>query len=282
MIQVQVARAVWLGGLVAVLMGAVSRVHCAAPLVRFGSGATPQDISGAVDQFRNDLGGVNNGIGGSFSSGYREITWDTVPAGSSALNNLPPDFFNSTQPVGTAFGTPGTALQVSAPVGSGVPVRFANIDGTYSTIFQTFSAAQLFTPLDSTFTSVDFFIPGTSQSAFVSGFGAVFTDVDSSTSTLISFFDVDNNELFSAFAPASPEGGLSFLGVSFGSADVAHVRVTSGNTALGPGVTDGAGRDLVVMDNFIFGEPTVVSEPSTLVLSALAGVLLALRRRLHR
>jgi hypothetical protein len=278
MMSVQVAGQLRWGWLIIVLTGGVD-VHGAAPIVRFGSGATPQDISGAFDQFRSDLGGVNNGFGGTFSSGYREITWDTVPGGSSTPNNLASDFFNSTQPVGAVLGTPGTALQVSAPAASGLPVRFANIDGTYSAIFQTFSSGQLFTPLDSTLATVDFFVPGTTQSAFVSGFGVVFTDVDLPTSTSISFFDSDNNELFSTFAPVSPDGGLSFIGVSFGTADIAHVRVTSGDTALGPGITDGAGRDLVVMDNFIFGEPTVVPEPSAWTLLGIAGVLQVLRRR---
>jgi hypothetical protein len=40
---------------------------------------------------------------------------------------------------------------------------------------------------------------------------------------------------------------------------VARVRITSGNTAIDPGVTDnvsaGGNRDLVVMDDFIYGEP---------------------------
>jgi hypothetical protein len=35
---------------------------------------------------------------------------------------------------------------------------------------------------------------------------------------------------------------------------VARVRITSGNTALGP--NESANRDLVVMDDFIFGTPT--------------------------
>jgi hypothetical protein len=252
----------------------------AAPVVRFGSGAMPTDINTAVSQFRSDLGGTNNGVGGSFLDGYREITWDTVPSNSAAPNNLQADFYNTSQPVGAVFSTPGTGFQVSAMAGGGVPVRFGNIDGTYSGIFQTFSSEQLFTSLDSTISDVSFFIPGLSQFALVSGFGAVFSDVDSATSTTLQFFDVDNNELFSAFAPVSPPGGLSFLGVSFGEAQVARVRITSGDTALGPGITDGGSRDLVVMDNFILGEPAAVPEPSTWALVGLGGFLVFLRR--HR
>jgi hypothetical protein len=44
------------------------------------------------------------------------------------------------------------------------------------------------------------------------------------------------------------------LGVRFLEDRVAKVRITSGNTKLGP--NERRGRDLVVMDDFIFGEPT--------------------------
>ncbi len=46
----------------------------------------------------------------------------------------------------------------------------------------------------------------------------------------------------------------SFLGVSFATARVSRVRIVSGNQVLAPGnITE----DLVVMDDFIFGEPIV-------------------------
>src|SRR5439155_23328060 len=50
---------------------------------------------------------------------------------------------------------------------------------------------------------------------------------------------------------------FSFLGVSFPTAVVSRVRITSGNTAPGAGATDqnGDSRDVVVMDDFIYGEP---------------------------
>jgi hypothetical protein len=51
---------------------------------------------------------------------------------------------------------------------------------------------------------------------------------------------------------------LSFLGVKFGSAIVSRVRITLGTGALGAGINDvsnGGQRDLVVMDDFIYGEP---------------------------
>jgi hypothetical protein len=49
------------------------------PEVFEASGATPADIQTAVDAFRNFLG-TNNGVGGTFPTGRREINWDGVPA----------------------------------------------------------------------------------------------------------------------------------------------------------------------------------------------------------
>jgi len=54
--------------------------------------------------------------------------------------------------------------------------------------------------------------------------------------------------------PASPgDGSLSFFGIVFKDARIARVRITSGNVA--PGPDDGGKRDVVVMDDFIYGEP---------------------------
>ena len=75
---------------------------------------------------------------------------------------------------------------------------------------------------------------------------------------------------------------FSFLGVSFADPVVGRVRITSGNAALGAGLLDqnGATRDLVVMDDFIYGEP--VPEPATVALLAMGAVVLADRLRQRR
>jgi hypothetical protein len=76
------------------------------------------------------------------------------------------------------------------------------------------------------------------------------------------------------FAPAVPgtNQSLSFLGIDFGSDIVSRVLITNGNAALGP--NEGVGVDLVVMDDFVYGEPvSAVPEASTLML--LAGGLLS-------
>src|SRR5215213_2299597 len=75
----------------------------AAPVVRQGSGANTAALQSIVDQFRTDLGGANNGIGGSFLTGRREINWDGVPDQFSEPNNFPVDFFNVNSPRGVIF-----------------------------------------------------------------------------------------------------------------------------------------------------------------------------------
>ncbi|HEY0591594.1 MAG TPA: IPTL-CTERM sorting domain-containing protein, partial [Thermoanaerobaculia bacterium] len=70
--------------------------------------------------------------------------------------------------------------------------------------------------------------------------------------------------------------GLSFLGVLFNAGErIGRVRITSGNTALGP--TDNNGSvDVVVMDDFIYGEPASLAActltcPANIVATADAG-----------
>ena len=98
----------------------------AAPVVRQGSGANTAALQAIVDQFRTDLGGANNGVGGSFRTGRREINWDGVPDNFSEPNDLPIDFFNVNSPRGVIFNAiedeTGAALNkfaVSATAASG-------------------------------------------------------------------------------------------------------------------------------------------------------------------
>ena len=228
------------------------------PIVRQAAGPSPASIAPVVDQFRADVGGTNNGVGGTFPSGRREINWDGVPDSFSAPNNLPANFFNANSPRGVVFSTPGSGFQVSAKSGNPTvtALRFGNINPTYPFDFQTFSPERLFTALDSNVTDVRFFVPGTSTQAFTNGFGVVFTDVDSPASTTLQFFDQTGNSLGTFAVPALlGNQNLSFLGVSFNAGErVSRVRITSGNTALGPDDAPFA-TDVVAMDDFIYGEP---------------------------
>lgn len=244
-----------------------STVMFAAPVVRQAGGANPAAIQAMVDQFRADLGGANNGVGGSFMSGRREINWDGVPDSASEPNNFPANFFNVNSPRGVIFNSiedeTGAALNqfaVSATTASGVPVRFANLNANYSTIFQVFSAQRLFMARNTHIMEVNFVIPGTSIPATVSGFGVIFADVDSSTGggrSLIRLYGPDGTQLPGAASAPVADNGLSFVGVSYNSGErVARVVIEFGNIALSASNNDGVnGVDVVAMDDFIYGEP---------------------------
>jgi hypothetical protein len=171
-----------------------------------------------------------------------------------------------TTPDGTGFvQAPPTADPVLFPPG-GLAGLFNN--PTYGTIFSTFSDFRLFSAIGGKITDVDFFVHGGGNiPATTRGFGAVFTDVDQpdgngpgtkrgnrKASTLIEYFGVDGDLLFSSFVPASPgDASLSFFGIVFDDALIARVRITSGNVA--PGPDDGGKHDVVMMDDFLYGEP---------------------------
>ena len=234
----------------------------AAAVVRSASGATPADIQATVDQFRTDVsagGGVNAPGTGPFATGRREINWDGVPDSFADPNALPGDFFNNNSQRGAVLSTAGTSLAVSADNSNptSTPVRFSSINPSYLTNFQTFSPERLFSALGSTVVDVTFFEPASPTTpATTNGFGSVFTDVEIAGSTTIEYFDAQGQSLGVFSAPAGPGGGLSFLGVSFDAGEqVSSVRITSGNTVLGAANNDTPSADVVVMDDFIYGEP---------------------------
>jgi hypothetical protein len=255
------------------------------------SGANAAAIQVTVDAFRAALGNPNNGAAaGSFGTGRREINWDAVPAIFSDPNALPNNFFNVNSPRGAEFSTPGTEVRVSsnnAATGGLAPILFGGINPTYPDLFQVFSPQKLFTPIGSNIVDVSFFVPGSSTPALTRGFGAVFTDVDLQNTTSLMFFGVNNQPLGTFFVPSAVgDRTLSFLGVDFGSLDVSRVRITNGNAALGP--NEVPGLDLVVMDDFIYGEPNPVPGPiagsgvAGLILTCGGALLVLARRRRQR
>ena len=249
-----------------------------------GSGDAAAGIATAVADFRAALGALNPNTPGALGSGRREINWDGVPPAFSSPNAFPGDFFNGGVPGrarGVVFSTPGSGFQNSANSGAG-PVEFENIDPSYPGLFAPFSPQKLFTAIGSNIVNVTFFTPGFATAALTRGFGSIFSDLDLKDETSIEYFDRSGNSLGVWYAPAATgDETFSFLGVDFGANVVRRVRITNGTAALGAGVIETAERDLVVMDDFIFGEPATVPEPGTwaLLASGLAGLAVLARRR---
>ena len=259
--------------------------------VTFSLGGTdaPSSIQATVDAFRAALGNPNNGNApGPLAGGHREINWDGggPPVDANAPGGTPFNVFLNTR--GAQFTTPGTGF-VQAPPSGGANGGLAGFFGnaTYGNDFGVFSPNRLFTPVGSNITEGQFFIPGTNGGtpATVIGFGAVFTDVDLADSTTVEFFDEFGGLLASISVPAGTvaDRSLSFLGVVFDAGEqIFRVRITTGTDALASGTNDNpaAGVDLVVMDDFLFGEPQAIPEPASwaLVGAGLLG-LVAMRRR---
>ena len=254
-----------------------------------GGNNTAASIQPTVDAFRGAAGNPQNpNVAGSFPGGRREINWDGVPDARSAPNDLPNNFFNANSPRGAVFSTPGSAVQVSANAGIAA-VEFGTINSTYPDLFTTFSPQRLFSAIGSSIVDINFFVPGSNTPASVSAFGSVFTDVDLANTTKIDYFDPNGSLLTSIFAPVGTTGNesLSFAGVSFNAGEqIARVRITNGNAALGAGVNETGSLDLVVMDDFIYAEPqariSAVPEPTTLILMMTGLAALGVARQLRR
>jgi hypothetical protein len=238
------------------------------PLVFQAAGPTADSIRSTIDTFRAVPGFENNNGNNPpplDRSGRREINWDGGNPSITATTTPVTPFNVFLNNRGSQFTTPGVGLSQVAL--SGLAALFNN--PTYDDGFSVFSASRLFTPVGSNITEALFFVPGSNgrDSATVRGFGAVFTDIDRpdgsgpgkkkgnrEASTLMEYFDAYGNLLFSSFVPAAPgDGGLSFLGIVFDDARIARVRITAGDVA--PGPDDDAKNDIVLMDDFIYGEP---------------------------
>ena len=240
------------------------------PIVYQAAGPDAPSIEGAVNAFRSALGDqVNGNALEERREGHREINWDGAPPTDTTTPPQNPfNTFLNTR--GAQFTTPGSGL-VQGPASGGqqggLAVLFNN--PSYANAFRAFSNARLFTPVGSNITDTAFFVAGSNGTvrAAVTGFGVVFSDVDQpdgsgpankrgnrGASTLIQFFGADGRLLFSSFAPASPGNqGFSFLGIKFNDPRISSVRIIAGSAA--PGPDDNDVNDIVMMDDFIYGEP---------------------------
>jgi len=236
------------------------------PLVFQAAGPNAASIQSTVEQFRAALGGANNGnLAGPLATGRREINWDG--GGSTATSPGPTPFTVFLNTRGSLMETPGSGF-VQAPA-AGLADFFLN--PSLATTFQAFSPARLFAPIGSTITDVTFFVPGAGNiAATTSGFGSVFADVDSpdgggrstrqskpTPSSRICFYDAEGKILYESAIPSSPgTATMSFFGIVVPEPRIAFVRITTGRKDPSEGSEPKV--DLVVMDDFIYGEPQMI------------------------
>ena len=242
---------------VCVFVGVLSVAGSAAagPVVREASGANAAAIQAAVDQFRADLGGPNNGnAAGTQPGGRREINWDG--GGAAATPTLDPSPMTRFANRGATFFTDGTGFEIS---GAPAPL-LEELNPAYAGLFSAFSAPRIFTPLDSNVTDVIFHVPGNGAvPAAVTGFGAVFTNVDVADKTVLRFYAPDGALLYErAVLPATGNATQSFLGVTFNAGEVvARVHIVTGNVAIG--LNEKVGANVVAMDDFLYAEPVATA-----------------------
>lgn len=211
------------------------------------------DLTAKLAEFRAQLGDPSNGSAkGQQPSGRREINWDGVPATVTNTSTFPLDFFNVNLTRGLILSTLGSGLRVSDN-------DFSDLNPLYDGDFDDFSPAKTFMAAGSTVTDVTFRVAGDTAQAAVRGFGVVFSDVDVASATYVELFDATGRRIARVAAPVRSDAkGHSLVGVTFAAAIVTRVRITSGQASLGAAkdITDGGTLDLVVMDDFLYGEPT--------------------------
>ncbi len=215
------------------------------------SGAT---VNATVETFRAALGATNNGAGAATNSGRREVNWDGVPAGVTNTNAFPADFFNVNSTRGLIMSTPGAGLRVADD-------NFVSVNAAYAGLFGAFSNPKTFAAVGSNVVDVQFNPAGSADPAGVRGFGAVFSDVDLAGPTKMEFFNNAGDLITTVVVPVRSDAtGLSFAGAVLADGRLAtRVRITLGNAALSAATVESAVTDLVVVDDFLYSEPTAVA-----------------------
>jgi hypothetical protein len=233
------------------------------------SGANAAAITDTVDAFRAALGNPNNANNaGPLATGRREINWDGggPPVIDGTAPVTPFTVFQNTR--GATFTTPGTGLTQAAVTGGLLSLDLINPQ--YAALFAPFSPNRLFAPIGSNITDGSFSIPGTGGTvpAGVRGFGVVFSDVDLA-GTSLAFTTTTGATSQLPVATFLGNQTFSFLGAFLDPAEglITSVRIITGTTALGP--SESSTVDLVVMDDFLYGEPQQVPQPASLLLLAL-------------
>jgi hypothetical protein len=253
--------------------GVANQAWAQAPQQFSASGAS--EVATTIAAFKAAIGGANNGaVTGSQPTGFRQITWDDVPDNLASPNEFPVDYYNTTSPRGLLMAVVGlpyfTHFRVSADAAnpSSAAPLFGDINAAYPALFTAYSPERIF----NVFTAnpfyigggqfkVDFHVAGSTTPATVSGFGAVFTDVNLANVSSLEYLDADGRSLGKFFVPpAAGHQTVSFLGVLFPTARVSSVIITAGMNDF-----EDATHDAVALDDFVYAEPQRLTPPTVTI-----------------
>jgi hypothetical protein len=273
----RLATLVGAAGLVAV---AVAPLQSASAATQVFTGAGNASVATAIADFKAAIGGANNGTGPPpAATGFRQINWDGVPINAS--NEIVP---NKVGDVATdQFQGRGVIFSDDNAVAND---GFASTNGSVGPAdFPPFSSPLIFAPYNDNTVEVHFVqasTPGTTPiPAATRGFGAVFLDVETPTTTIEYFKGALSLGKYTV--GQAGHGQSSFLGVVFDNPVVTSVVITLGTAKIfnfppvSAGGNDKDGADLVAADDFVYGEPgctrtigavlspTVVASPGDIV-----------------
>jgi hypothetical protein len=214
------------------------------------------NIDDDIDAFRALLGPLNTGA--ATVAGRREINWDGVPDDQLG-KPLPEDFFNPTGPGALAARQRGLMYTSLAGTFMVSKSNFSEINTLAAGSFRPFSGNNTFANTSRNLWEVGFRVPGATTRAAVTGFGAVFSDVDVPNSSFLELFEDDKSLGRYAIPAHDNTSSHSFLGVYFKEQHKITRVVVSHPGTLAAGnadVSNGGTDDLIILDDFFYGEPT--------------------------
>ena len=251
-----IIRNFWLSAFALLL---VASLNSSAQVIRKATADNPGGLNWGVLLFSNDLGGSYNGVGQSYTTGYREITWDDVPDNLAEPYHydFPSDYYNTTSPRGAIISSQQEdwaghpSMSVSARAATGNLPLFRN----YHSDFMAYSGERIFGAMMLPGIDIVFRVPGTDIPASVNGFGVVLTDIDYSGSAYISLYD-EKGKLLKTLVPQQKNAGLSFIGATFTDGRrIARAHIRFGGLGLEYGNDYDYLKEVVAIDNVIYGEP---------------------------
>jgi len=234
------------------------------------SAVSTTEVTTALNEFRNAIGGANNGgTAAPQTGGRREINWDGVRLDGTDFNN------NTTVIVADKIaGIPVNRFQARGVVNDEVLAvsgdGFVSSNAGVANQFNAFSPSNSFAAFNSNQYGVKFALasdPATTPiPAATRGFGAVFLDVEQENTSSIEYFN-GSVSLGKFFVPVGASGQAQFLGVLFSAPVVTHVIITTGtaqvfnfnNGQVTAGPDEGPGVDLAVVDDFVYAEPVTTT-----------------------